>query len=175
MFKRNARDIDALAREVHHALADHMRARMRGAAEADDIAQESWARVTSAIARGGPIANLRAYLFRIARNLMIDHRRRVALDVEHWVADDVVARIPDPRPNAEAQLITRDELRRMDAIIAAMPSRPRQVFRLSRFEGQSYAEIGRQLGISRQTVHDHMTRALIVLQMAADADYGDRT
>lgn len=171
MPKTTARDIDAVARDFHGALSGHARRLMRGGADADDIAQESWVQVTSVVAGGGTIANVRGYLLRIARNLMIDHRRREALGYEQWLADDAVARIPDPQPSAEVQLITRDELRRMNAIIAAMPARPRQVFRLSRSEGLSFAEIGRRLGISRQTVHDHMTRALIALQMAAADDY----
>jgi RNA polymerase sigma-70 factor (ECF subfamily) len=167
--------LDALAREAHGALNAHARRMMRGAAVADDIAQESWLRVTAEVAEGGgTINNIRSYLFRVARNLMIDHRRREARGVEQWLPEEAIARIPDPQPSIEAQLITRDELRRMDAIIAAMPPRPREVFRLSRFEGLSFAEIGRRLGVSRQTVHDHMTRALIVLQMAAAADYDSR-
>lgn len=174
MPDNSAKDLDAIARDFHGRLADHTRLKMRGAAEADDIAQESWARVASAMSDGGTIANIRGYLFKTARNLMIDHGRRQAVGVEQWAPDDAIARIPDPRPNAEAVLITRDELRRMDAILAAMPTRPRQIFRLSRFEGLSFAEIGRRLGISRQTVHDHMTKALVALQMAANADYNDR-
>lgn len=59
----------------------------------------------------------------------------------------------------------------MDRIIAAMPERPREVFRLSRIEGVSFAEIGRRLGVSRQTVHEHMLKALMALSMAADADF----
>jgi RNA polymerase sigma-70 factor (ECF subfamily) len=174
MPDNSAKDLNALAREFHGTLADHTRKLMRGAAEADDIAQESWAKVSNGIANGGTIANLRSYLFKVARNLMIDHRRREALGIETWVPEETVARIADPQPNAEAQLITRSELRRMDAIIAAMPSRPREVFRLSRFEGLSFAEIGRRLGVSRQTVHDHMTKALIAIQLAADADFDGR-
>lgn len=174
MPEKSAKDLNALAREFHGTLADHTRKLMRGAPEAEDIAQESWAKVSNGIANGGTIANLRGYLLKVARNLMIDHRRREALGVETWVSEDIVKRVADLQPNAETQLITRDELRRMDAIIAAMPSRPRQVFRLSRFEGLSFAEIGRRLGVSRQTVHDHMTKALIAIQLAADAEYDDR-
>lgn len=174
MPENSAKALHALAREFHGTLTDHTRKLMRGAPEADDIAQESWARVSRGIASGGTVANLRGYLLKVARNLMIDHRRREALGVETWVPDETVARIADPQPNAETQLITRAELRRMDAIIGAMPSRPRQVFRLSRFDGLSFAEIGRRLGVSRQTVHDHMTKALIAIQLAADGDFEDR-
>lgn len=170
----SAEDMNALAREFHRTFVDHTRKRMGGAPEAEDIAQESWARVSNGISNGGTISNIRGYLFKVARNLMIDHRRREALGVETWAPDDAIARIADPRPSAETQLITRDELRRMDAIISAMPSRPRQVFRLSRFEGLSFAEIDRRLGVSRQTVHDHMTKALIAIQLAADTEFGDQ-
>ncbi|MGA1810303.1 MULTISPECIES: RNA polymerase sigma factor [Sphingobium] len=166
--------MNALAREFHRTFVDHTRKRMGGAPEAEDIAQESWARVSNGISNGGTISNIRGYLFKVARNLMIDHRRREALGVETWAPDDAIARIADPRPSAETQLITRDELRRMDAIISAMPSRPRQVFRLSRFEGLSFAEIDRRLGVSRQTVHDHMTKALIAIQLAADTEFDDQ-
>lgn len=175
MTDNRAEDMNALAREFHGTLVDHTRKLMRGAPEAEDIAQESWAKVSNGISNGVTIANLRGYLLKVARNLMIDHRRREALGVETWVPEEIISCIADPRPSVETQLITRDELRRIDAIIGAMPSRPRQVFRLSRFEGLSFAEIGRRLGVSRQTVHDHMTKALIAIQLAADTDFDGRT
>lgn len=163
-----AEDID----EVDRRLQAHVRGRVGHRQDAEDIAQESWARITAAT-QGDRTAidNVRGYLFRIARNLIVDHRRRAASTVEIKADEAVLDRVADPRPSPEAALITRDELRRMDRIMAAMPARPREVFRLSRIEGLSFAEIGRKLGTSRQTVHEHMTRALLALQMAADADF----
>jgi len=120
------------------------------------------------------IAHLGAYLFRVARNLVIDHRRRQSASIEVKIDDSELQAIADPQPNAESQLVTRDELRRMDRIVAAMPARPREVFRLSRIEGLSFAEIARRLGISRQTVHEHMMRALLAIQLAADSDFDER-
>ena len=91
--------------------------------------------------------------------------------VEVKVDEAVMERVADARPDPESALITRTELRRMDRIMAAMPARPREVFRLSRIEGLSFAEIGRQLGTSRQTVHEHMMRALLAIQIAAETDF----
>jgi len=163
-----AEDID----EVDRRLQAHVRGRVGSRQDAEDIAQESWARITAA-AQGdrAAIDNVRAYLFRIARNLIVDHRRRAASTIEVKADEAVLDRVADPRPSPESALITKDELRRMDRIMAAMPARPREVFRLSRIEGLSFAEIGRKLGTSRQTVHEHMTRALLALQMAADTDF----
>jgi RNA polymerase sigma factor (sigma-70 family) len=171
MRKIRLETLGTAAHELDHELRRHARRVMRDHADAEDVAQESWARVAAAAANGGPIANVRAYLFRVARNLVIDHHRHEKARPDAPMPPDMLAEIADPRANAEAQLITRDELRRMDAIIAAMPAKARRVFCLSRVEGLSFAEIGRRTGVSRQTVHDHMTRALLAIQLAADADY----
>ena len=163
-----AQEID----EVDRRLQAHVRNRVGNQHDAEDIAQESWARITAATQGDrAAIVNVRGYLFRIARNLIVDHRRRAASTIEIKVDEAVLDRVADPRPSPETALITQDELRRMDRIIAAMPARPREVFRLSRIEGLSFADIGRKMGISRQTVHEHMTRALLALQMAADTDF----
>lgn len=171
MRERSAPLLTAMADELHAPLLSHVRKHVRNASDAEDITQETWARTTAAAAAGNPIANVRAYLYRVARNLMIDHGRRADRAIEIGGQDDLIATLPDPRPDPESELITAEQLARMDRIIAAMPGRARQVFRLSRLEGQSFAEIGRALGISRQTVQDHMTRALLALQLAADGDF----
>ncbi|MEE9877554.1 MAG: sigma-70 region 4 domain-containing protein [Stenotrophomonas maltophilia] len=64
---------------------------------------------------------------------------------------------------------TPNKLRHLDAIIAALPPRSRQVFLLARVEQMALAEIGRQLGISRQTAHGHLLRALVALQQVPGA------
>lgn len=167
-----AEDID----EVDRRLQAHVRGRVGNRQDAEDIAQESWARITAAAQSDRTaINNVRGYLFRVARNLIVDHRRRAASTIEVKADEALLDRVADPRPSPEAALITRDELRRMDRIMAAMPARPREVFRLSRIEGLSFAEIGRKLGTSRQTVHEHMTRALLALQLAADTDLDAET
>lgn len=158
--------------EVDRRLRAHIRGKVANSHDAEDIAQESWARITAASKKDkSGIGNVRAYLFRIAHNLIVDHRRRSSTSPEVMADDSVLERVRDPAPSPEAALITREELRRMDRIMTAMPTRPREVFRLSRIEGLTFAEIGRRMGTSRQTVHEHMTRALLALQMAADANF----
>lgn len=158
--------------EVDRRLRAHVRGKVGNSQDAEDIAQESWARITAASkADKTGIGNVRAYLFRIAHNLIIDHRRRASSSPVVSTDDSIIERVRDPAPSPESALITREELQRMDRIMTAMPARPREVFRLSRIEGLSFAEIGRRMGTSRQTVYEHMTRALLALQMAADTDF----
>ncbi len=143
--------------EVDRRLQAHVRGRVADRQDAEDIAQEAWARMAASSGRDhGAIENVRGYLFRVARNLVIAHRRRAAAMVEVKAYEAVMKRVADGRPDPEGVLITRCELRSMDQIMAAMPARSREVFRLSRIEGLPFAEIGRKLGTSRQTVHEHM-------------------
>ena len=58
--------------------------------------------------------------------------------------------------------------RELDGIVAnaidSLPDQCKLVFKLSRFENLTYAEIAEQLGISVKTVENHMVKALKVLR-----------
>lgn len=164
-MSRTAREIAA----THASLTGYVRQAMAGAPDAEDIVQESWLRVAES-PDPGAIRHLGAYLRNVATNLIRDRHRRSSLRIEIAVPEEVTAEIACPRTGIEALLITRQELVRMKREIAALPPRSRQVFRMARIDGLSLAEIARQLGLSRQTVHEHMTRALMALQAADEAD-----
>ncbi|MFC4256799.1 sigma-70 family RNA polymerase sigma factor [Altererythrobacter xixiisoli] len=153
------------------ALTRFVRRQGGNPSDVDDIVQESWLRLSTAQPKT-PVRNLAGYLRQIAANLIRDRHRRTALGVETLAPNTELDLTPSPRSDPEALLITRDELARMENVLAGMPARRREVFRLSRMDGMTFAEIARQLGISRQTVHEHMMHALIVIQQAADCDEG---
>ena len=52
----------------------------------------------------------------------------------------------------------------LESVVAALPERPRVIYRLSREEHLSNREIARQLQISEKTVENHMNRALSSLR-----------
>jgi RNA polymerase sigma-70 factor (ECF subfamily) len=62
--------------------------------------------------------------------------------------------------HADAAIIEHETQREMDAIIEAMPPQRRRIYLMSRQEGLTYQEIADRLGISRGTVHRHMSIAL---------------
>lgn len=162
-------ELGAAVARYHRPLLRHLRGKVASDSDAEDIAQEVWLRAAQPPAEAGSaIDNVRAWLYRVARNLVVDHHRQTARRGETVLDDAAAAALPDGRPDPERALLTRGELRRAAAAIRAMPARPRQIFRLSRIEGLSLAEIGRRLGITRQSAHDHMVRALLLLQNAMD-------
>ncbi len=151
------------------ALLRFLAARTGDPAGADDLLQELWIRIHQA--EHGPIANGRAYLYRMAQNLVLDgvrERRRREAREGAWLdatTDSGGGGDPaDPVPNAEAQLISRDEAERLARAIEVLPEGARRVLRLHKIDGLSHPEVAERLGISRSGVEKHMAVAMAHLR-----------
>ena len=138
-----------MRRRLRHILHD--------ADEADDHVAEALARVY-AVADFTRVTNGRAYLFQIARNLLVDVARRSKIIPLHLMADlDLLA-----ADNAhEAGLQARDELRRLQVIVDGLPPQCRRVFVLRRVHDCSTTEIAEEMGLSVSTVEKHLTKAVM--------------
>lgn len=100
----------------------------------------------------------RAYLARIALGLLVDHRRRQALE-RAWLK--TLAAMPEAaEPSPEEHQLIVDALTRIDALLDGLKPRVRQVFLLSRLEGKSYPQIAEQLTVSLSAVEKDMAHAL---------------
>lgn len=105
-----------------------------------------------------PMQEPRAYLARIAHGLLVDHRRRQALE-RAWLEN--LAAMPEAEvPSPEEHVLIVDALARIDALLNGLKPRVRQVFLLSRLEGKSYPVIAEQLAVSLSTVEKDMAHAL---------------
>ena len=139
-------------------LQRYLTRRLNCAQTAADLTQETFVRLMRSEA-AGTLENPRAYLYRIASNLLADHFRSAKRQAD--VAGPALwETIPDQAPSPEAALLTRGALRRLERAIDALPPRQREVLLLHKFEGRSYQAIAERLGISKNTVMVHMMRAL---------------
>ncbi len=124
---------------------------------AEDVAQETFIRLWERREQWGVDGSIRGLLFRIAHNAAIDARRKRSAD------DRAAAKTPEPstagtRPD---QLTEERELEiAINESLAALPDRRREVFLLVRHHGLSYKETAEALGLSPQTVANHMSMAL---------------
>ncbi|HET8656495.1 MAG TPA: RNA polymerase sigma-70 factor [Longimicrobiaceae bacterium] len=129
-----------------------------------DLRQETFFRLWLARERWRDGGSVAGYLIRTARNLALNAQRQQRL---HRRLDAAQRDGPTPSaPSAETVLAKRELTRRVDAAIASLPERAREVFSLKRDAGLSYREISELLGISSKTVEVHMTRALKLLRVA---------
>ncbi|MBD3730684.1 MAG: sigma-70 family RNA polymerase sigma factor [Sphingomonadales bacterium] len=152
-------------------------ARCGDAAEAEDLIQDLWFKAGAQPAT--PVANPRAYLFRMANNLVLDQRRarrRAMARDRGWLeADGIPAHAvqdrADPAEPTDEALAREQEAALVRQAIADLPPGARRALEMFRIEGRSHAEIAQELGISRSGVEKNLARAMKMLR-AALADCG---
>ncbi len=127
--------------------------------EAEDITQEAFLKLHLAKAPED-IRHPKAFLFRVATNILIDHIRRRRSRVKEVFDDGLVNNIPDDGFSPETSLHSRDFRRALEKAISELSPRRRQVVVMHKILEKSYGEIAEELGITRSMVEQHMTRAL---------------
>lgn len=151
-----------LARHVlphEAALRAWLRKRPIAGLEADDIVQETYARL-SMVASVDGIRHPRSYIFSTAHSVMMTFMRKSRVIPMRPFLEFEADSIADDYPDPEMIVIDRDELFHLGRAIAALPSRIREVFVLRRVEGLSQREVALRLGLSENTVEKHMGKGL---------------
>lgn len=126
---------------------------------AADVAQETYLRLEG-LGTVPDVRNGRAFLFRVADNLAIDHQRGQATRGRYFTAIDDVDHRASDEPDPETALLHKQRLRRLAQAVAELPPKCREVFLLHKLDGLTYGEIAARLGISRSAVEKHMIKAL---------------
>jgi len=164
--------------EHRAALLRYLIARRVPPDEAEDIMQDLVVKLAGHAS--GPVAEPRAYLYRMAENLLLDRIRsegRRRGREQAWVAAQAGATLDaDDRPSPEQALIARERLALVSAALAALPERSLFVFRRYRLDGTPQREIAAELGISLSAVEKHLQKAYHVVveaQARLDADTQD--
>jgi len=162
--------LEAVYRATRADLLRFLVARTGDAAEADDLMQELWIKLQNPTA--GPIAHGKAYLYRMAQNLIVDRlreRQRRQRRERNWygerlghAADGVEP--SDPGRNAEEEMLDREETAAVASAIANLPPGARRAFELHKLHGLSHADVAAELGISRSGVEKHMAVAIKYLR-----------
>ncbi|NHN86628.1 sigma-70 family RNA polymerase sigma factor [Acetobacter musti] len=132
---------------------------------AEDVAQLLFEKIQK-IEEVSAIRNPKAYLFRLASNLAIDHARQARRREEFHEEIHDILWLEDAAPAADRQLGDREELERVEQMIADLPEPTRTFFCLNRFDGLSQTDIARRYGRSPAIVNRHIHRALQILSGA---------
>ena len=160
--------LDGLNARFHGPLMAFFVRRMRDRVLAQDLTQETLLRVIAAhkVAR---IERLERYLFRVALNLLRDHKNREAQldrcafvpidaasasELEHQLVEDL---------SPERVLLSRDSLADVLGSLEELGERTRDIFVLFRLERMKQKDIAVLLGIGESTVEKHVMKATLHL------------
>jgi RNA polymerase sigma factor (sigma-70 family) len=144
------------------ALMRYLRRNWYDKSEISDLRQETYLRVYEAAKRQRP-SPVKPFLFTTARHLIIDrlrHKKVVPIDP---VADLEWLNVYDPKPGPEQHVAARQDLRRLEEALNALPRRSRQAIVLRRVHGYSQQEIAAEMGIQVETVEAHIAKAVRIL------------
>lgn len=125
--------------------------------DAPDLVQDVFLRMLSY--PSASIREPRAFLFRAAANLVVDHLRKES-HRDHEDIADVSEELAASAPTPEDTAIGAERMERFRAALAELPPVSRHAFVLNRFDGMTHSEIAELLGISPKTVQRHIERAL---------------
>jgi RNA polymerase sigma factor (sigma-70 family) len=154
---RQDRDIaDTVARE-RPRLRNFIRRRVIDQDEAEDILQDVFEELVEAWRLPDPIEQVGAWLFRVARNRIIDRfrKRKEAPLPDAAQADDeyrLDLALPSPDAGPEAAYARAALLDTLRAALDELPANQREVFIAHELDGQSFKEIAAATGVGVNTL-----------------------
>ena len=156
-------DKDALG-ALYREYAPRLSAALRkiygdGPPDPDDISQLAFQRVME---RGdlGSIANLKAFIWRTARNLIFASKRSDAVRVKYdFETRQLFFPEAAERSTPERVISAREQLQIINRALLRMPEKRRRAFILHRIEGVPVSEAAHRTGISASTAAYHIARA----------------
>jgi len=154
-----------LFRAHNRVLIGFLAVRLRSEHEAQEVAQEAYVKLLQ-LEHPSAVSFLRAYLFRVAENLALDrlkHRNHVVRHVRSQIAGD-----PLFGRSVEEEAAAEQELTLLKSVVAELPPRCREAFRMHRLENLSTAEIAAALGVTERMVRKYVARSLIYARLRLD-------
>lgn len=134
--------------------------------EARDIIHDLFAHLWDERERINITVSLKSFLFAATRYRIIDHIRRSVTRKEYAgmlqrLSDRIIV-------DAEAELVSKNMYQALEHAVEDLPSRTKQIYRLSRYRHLAVKEIACELGLSEQTVKNQLSSALNHLRVSWD-------
>jgi RNA polymerase sigma factor (sigma-70 family) len=178
-IEQNRRISDTIAREQAR-LRQFIRKHVHDDGDAEDIFQEVFYELVDAYRVMKPVEKVGAWLFRVARNRIIDlfRARRPAVlgndavlpkddgETPQW--EDL---LPSPDAGPEAAYARSVLVEELDAALEDLPEEQRDVFVAHEIEGRSFKELSVETGVSVNTLLSRKRYAVLRLRSRLQAIY----
>ncbi len=125
---------------------------------AEDLVQDVFLKIWSIREQVNPKQSFPAFLYRISRNMAFNMLKKIAS--EEKLQAEVMKELSNNSETAENKLLWQQYEALLNTAVEQLPKQRQKVFRLCRTEGKTYDEVALELGISRNTVKEHMVFAV---------------
>ena len=126
--------------------------------DAEEIVQDVFIKLWNIRHKIKTDTSFQAFLFTVTRNMAFDYLKKAVQHDE--LTEALWTRLELIKNNTEETIFFEEYKRITEKAIQALPPQKQLIFRLSRDEGLTHDQISSQLGISKNTVKNHMIEAL---------------
>ncbi len=172
---------ETLARE-RPRLRNFIRKHAPSRLDAEDILQDVFSEFVEAYRLLTPIQQAGAWLFRVARNRIIDRFRRQRTEDAVRAADGrgedeelLLDELPSPDAGPDAVFARRILVDELAAALAELPAEQREVFIAHEVEGRSFRELAESTGVNQNTLLARKRYAVLRLRERLQNTYTDLT
>ena len=162
LFRRIALGEETAFRSVFDTytpkLLHYTRGMIKSELIAEEIVQDVFLKLWTSRSALSTVENPDNYLFIMARNRVLDHFRKAARDARLQTV--IYNSIEENRNTTEEQLDESHSRRLIAQALDQLSEHKQKIFKLSRYEGLSHDEIAKELGISKNTVKNHLVTTL---------------
>lgn len=125
---------------------------------AEDIFQDAFTVIWESRRFINPDASFSAYLYTIVRNRILNQLRELAN--ENHLKEQILLQAIDHSNNTSNEILANDLQKLISHALQQLTPRQREIFEMSREKQMSHKEIAEALGISINTVQEHISISL---------------
>lgn len=141
----------------------------------DDVSQETFLRAYRAEKdKEEDIEHPKAFLFRIAKNLMLSDFSSKARKITDYIEDYDASEELLNTDNLESNVMAQQKLGIYCEAVASLPTQCRRVVIMKKVYGMQNKEISRRLELSVSTVEKHLTKGIRRLNSTITSRYGEQ-
>lgn len=176
------RQISEIVAEEGSRLRNFIRKRVPNEADAEDLLQEVFYEVIEAYRLMEPVQRWSAWMFKVARNRIIDLFRKRNFEgvrdaakappheVDTLLLEDLLPSAAAGPAAAYARTVLLDEI---EAALDELPPEQREVFIAHEIEGHSFKELATRTGVSVNTLLSRKRYAILHLRRRLQAIYDE--
>ena len=147
-----------LFEKYHHRLYRHVLKFAKSPELAEDVVQDTFLKIWENRQNLNPEMSFAGYLQALSRNQVLNLLKRTA--VERRIKKEFVFKVENVSNTTENSLADHEYEALISQAIEQLPPQRQAIFRLCRQEGKTYQETAEMLGISKNTVKEHMVLAM---------------
>jgi len=172
-YQEQNREIAEITARMGGRLRNFIRSRIADESDVEDILQEVFAELLGAMRLMRPIERMSAWLFRVARNRIIDLFRRkkpeslsapIAPLGDSQDAPTLEDLLPSPEAGPESAYARAVLLEELEAALDELPKEQRDAFLAHEVEGRSFKDMAKETGVPLNTLLARKRYAILHLR-----------